>query len=563
MENPINNLRDNSSNNFSFLSNCKELISEAGNSKNNSSLSKLYDYYDSDNSSFKINSSETKSIIKGTISSSLKDNILLNSIIYGMMYCPKCMIPCSIIFNDNFSISFECECSFIKNISIKEFINDYINKGKQNIIKEKYQMHCKRHLEQTKFIKYCIDCETDLCIKCLDDKYLLLTKKIVSDKKHDNHTFIYFEGIEKKFNYIDNLIQKYEDTIYYKMYNEDKNGKIQNVFQVIKCLMENFQEYKCYNLYKSIENAETFLKRINDDNFKFDDSKYTFINLLKITSEKRFDKKIEDFYQKIISIKIKQCDKSINLSSFENKKFINLKELTLVSNKCNNIYDISPLFSCEFPVLEIINLEDSGIDNAIIDLFEKKNFPELIYLNLYSNKITNIKLFEVITKFKKLKHFFVGENKFDIYNNPKDFYEFPDSIEEFGMTGNLEGDKCNFFKKLDISNLKVFYISRNNIDNLNYIENIKFKRLEKFYSMGNNITDIKEIMKIQGKENLKLIDLRGNKINNFHELINIVSSFPNLERFVVRKNEEINKALVNEIKNKIKEKYGLEFEIVI
>ena len=63
------------------------------------------------------------------------------------------------------------------------------------------------------------------------------------------------------------------------------------------------------------------------------------------------------------------------------------------------------------------------------------------------------------------------------------------------MTGNLEGDKCNFFKRLDISNLKVFYISRNNIDNLNYIENIKFKRLEKFYSMGNNITDIKKIMK--------------------------------------------------------------------
>ena len=50
-------------------------------------------------------------------------------------------------------------------------------------------------------------------------------------------------------------------------------------------------------------------------------------------------------------------------------------------------------------------------------------------------------------------------------------------MEEFGMTGNLEGDKCNFIKRLDISNLKVFYISRNKIDNLSYIENIKFKRL--------------------------------------------------------------------------------------
>ena len=152
--------------------------------------------------------------------------------------------------------------------------------------------------------------------------------------------------------------------------------------------------------------------------------------------------------------------------------------------------------------------------------------PELTYLNLYSNKITDLKLFEVINKFnkfKKLKHFFEGENQFELDKNPKDFYKFPKSLEEFGMTGNLEGNKCNFIKKLDISNLKIYYISRNNIDNLSYIENIKFKRLEKFYCMGNNISDINEIKKIQGKENLKWIDLRGNKIKNFDKLIDIIS----------------------------------------
>ena len=88
-----------------------------------------------------------------------------------MMYCRECKIPCSIIFNDNFTISFECGCSLIKYISIKEFINDYINKEKSNIKKEKYLMHCKYHFKQTEFIKYCIDCESDLCIDCLDDKY--------------------------------------------------------------------------------------------------------------------------------------------------------------------------------------------------------------------------------------------------------------------------------------------------------------------------------------------------------------------------------------------------------
>ena len=131
------------------------------------------------------------------------------------------------------------------------------------------------------------------------------------------------------------------------------------------------------------------------------------------------------------------------------------------------------------------------------------------------------------------------------------------------MTGNLEGDKCNFIKRLDISNLKIYYISRNNIDNLSYIENIKFKRLEKFFSMKNNISDIKEIMKIKGKENLKLIDLRGNQIKNFNELIDIISEFPKLERLVVKNNKDIKETQVIEMKKKIKEKYNFELEIVI
>ena len=131
------------------------------------------------------------------------------------------------------------------------------------------------------------------------------------------------------------------------------------------------------------------------------------------------------------------------------------------------------------------------------------------------------------------------------------------------MTGNLEGDKCNFIKRLDISNLKIYYISRNNIDNLSYIENIKFKRLENFFSMKNNISDIKEIMKIKGKENLKLIDLRGNKIKNFNELIDIISEFPKLERLVVKNNKDIKETQVIEMKKKIKEKYNFELEIVI
>ena len=50
----------------------------------------------------------------------------------------------------------------------------------------------------------------------------------------------------------------------------------------------------------------------------------------------------------------------------------------------------------------------------------------------------------------------MGENPFEIYNNPKEFYPLPESMEEFGITGNLIGKKCEFIKRLDIANLKIF-----------------------------------------------------------------------------------------------------------
>ena len=302
------------------------------------------------------------------------------------------------------------------------------------------------------------------------------------------------------------------------------------------------------------------MKKINDINFIFDDKDYPLINLLKITTDKEFAENINNFSENIISIHLTQIENKIDLSLFQNKKFLHLKDLTLISDKFKeDKEDIYSLSSSEFPVLEILSLGDNNFGNKIIDVLDKLNLPKLIFLNLYSNNITDIKLFDVIKKFEKLKLLFVGENPFKIEENPKKFYKFPKSMEEFGMTGNLEGKRCAFIKRLDISNLKIFYISRNKIGNLSYIENIKFKRLEKFYSMRNDIKDIYEILKIQGKENLKSIDLRDNNINNFKELINIIDKFPNLERIVVSGNEGINEAQIKKMKNQI----GRELDIII
>ena len=112
-------------------------------------------------------------------------------------------------------------------------------------------------------------------------------------------------------------------------------------------------------------------------------------------------------------------------------------------------------------------MADNQIGNTIIDLLEKLNLPELNYLNLFLNKITSLKIFEIIQKYTKLNLFYIGENKFKI-ENPKSSYKFPLSLEEFGITGNLEGENVEFIKRLGIENLKILYISRNNISNLHF-----------------------------------------------------------------------------------------------
>ena len=69
-------------------------------------------------------------------------------------------------------------------------------------------------------------------------------------------------------------------------------------------------------------------------------------------------------------------------------------------------------------------------------------------------------------------------------------------------------------------------------------------------------------MRIQGKENLKVINLKDNPIKNFHELFNIIIHFPKLEKLILI-NCGIKEKEILEMKIKIIKEYNLEFEIKI
>ena len=409
-------------------------------------------------------------------------------------------------------------------------------------IEEKDFCNCKKHKKE--FISYCTDCGLDLCIECLNMESDVYSNTTKTNKKHENHTKIKLGDIKDKFQEIVKLKEKtMKNEKIFKIYSI----YLTTIFKIIKCFMNNYEKFKCFNLYKSIENSKNFLEKINDDKTNLECLQEEYKNDLKIINEKELISNIY-FSSKIHSIHIKY-EENINMSIFYGRNFDKLEELILVGN---NIKDISSFSPNAFPRLKILDLAKNNLDSNIIPNLKKLYLPELTLLNLYKNNITDILIFELIKDYKKLNAFFIGDNKFNFEENGK-FYEFPLTLEEFGLTGNCEGEKINFIKKLGVSNLKILYLSRNKIDNLNCLKDINFMRLREFWAISNNITDINEIMNINNKEELWKINLKQNKIKNFDELINIIHYFPKLDILNLTDNEGIGEKEAFQMKRKIKE----------
>ena len=503
---------------------------------------------------------------RASFASSLEKYQITREKIFNNVYCPICNSVCSVLILETGDLTMECKCSRIINIFANEFINDYLHRDNDKdkntklngFSKKLSELSCCKKHPMEKFVFYCTDCCEDRCKKCLEKEEALYSNTEKKNKHCENHTLKRLDQNETIFEDIKDLMDKIEDEI---QFSRDDKKIMDNLFLIIRCFLENYNQYQCYNSLLSIQNFKKFLEKV----YQSKNSRYEFkkrgktIHLIKIRTKKELIEKFHQF-NLMYSIEITKTYENINLSIFNNFIFSNLNKLIL---RGNLIEDISFLTKNYFPVLEKIDLEENQIGNDAIEILPKANLPKLKHLNLFKNKITSIKIFGVIKNFKELELFYIGENKFDMeeINRDKSFFIFPDSLEEFGITGNFNGN-ADFINQLNIENLKTFYISRNQISDLKCLKNIIFIRLDEFWAISNNITDIKEITNIQGKEKIRKINLKQNKISNFQELFEIVHYFPSLKELVLVDNG-ISQEEADNMAKRIKIEYDMDLNIKV
>ena len=179
-------------------------------------------------------------------------------------------------------------------------------------------------------------------------------------------------------------------------------------------------------------------------------------------------------------------------------------------------------------------------------------------MNFFDNNMTSPEILGMAIYFETLEIFYIGKNDLDLnlLHDKNKKYSFPPNLKELGI-GNNFNQYTNIFisKNLELENIKSLFVNGDRFTSLKIFENIKFKQLEELWVRGDKdkgyLTDIKDINYIQGKETIKKIVLKQNRINNIEELVNIISSFPNLNLLNLEDNK-IDKKKIEKIINQIK-----------
>ena len=435
--------------------------------------------------------------------------------------CNDCHSIPKIIFNYDNSYNMKCDCTKIENLwsNSEDFQKKY--SFQENV--ERY-LCCKEHI-LTKYKYYCVHCKIDICEKCFIENHKTHLPTLFTDKK----------------------IEEILDSISLLIFNANSNPKFEFIFWkdrkfLIETLIDEYKEFPCYNLYKSIISAKEYLENLN--------KKEIFYQI--ITDVNQINKNSIRF--PIIKINLSRQNIK-DLSLIKELDLRNLKKLILNDNCITNI---DPLLNCNFEQLEIFELQNNQLNYQSLKNFDKMRFQKIKFINLYINKIESIKIFEKILNFKTLNKFYVGDNKFEkeeIFRNGDKGYDLS-FLTILGITGNFTDETIFFSTKLILTNLEMLYVSRNNLSSLDFLKDINCKKLFKLWAIQNKLIDYNDILKLKYKDNIQIINLEQNKINNIDGLFEFISNFPSLTSLNLSSNAiNLDDIKNKEIIEKIKETY--------
>ena len=439
--------------------------------------------------------------------------------------CCGCRAAPQLDFKDN-ELDLTCDCKEISNLRIKGFIDNYSYQKKEEV---EFYLSCKVH-KQNIYKCYCLVCNKNLCEECL---------KIT--KLHDNHSINNFFSVKnnKEVDSLKELIRKKRE----KLNKGDKD--IREKLNLFEGLINSYNEFPCHNLYESIKSAKSYLE-------KFDIKE--IIERLKITKEKGLiDNKKKSFLISYINISKQNFN---NLSIFKELDLSNLKILVLNENCITNI---DPLLCCNFKELETFEIERNKLNYKSMENFDKMNFPNIKFINLFRNEIESIKIFEKVLNFKTLEKFHVGENKFkkeEIIQNGNKTYNL-NFLLNIGLTGNFTKETIYFTLNLNLINLEYLYLNRNNLTSLDILKDFELPNLKSFWAIENQLIDYNGLSKLKYKNKMERINLKDNKIKKIDDLLQFISNFEKLNLLILVNNEidwdkPINNKLLEDINNKYK-----------
>ena len=447
------------------------------------------------------------------------------------------------------------------NTTIGKFINNYIVKGKEE---EKHYLKC--HLHNEMYEKYCIDCKKDLCNECIS---------LAIEHKNNNHTLTPFRSneisllineVEKKVKKYEQKIQEYisfkssenleqENSIISKSDDLKNKNEEEKIIYLINLILKLYNDYPCQNLLESIESANDYLSNpeknkeknsIYNSNISYEEKTIQIDNWKMLKKNNNFEN--------ILGIDIKEQN-LYNLNIFNDLYFPNLKILLLEEN---NIEDIGPLKYAKFNNLVELSLARNKINDENAKIIGECNFPNLEFINIYFNYITNYSIFKELSKFKKLEKLFIGGNLFDEKTvNKSDIYEFPNLLEFGARNGVFCESTIDTISQFKFNKLEILYLQSNNLHSLTKFIGIiqnECPDLKELWFYNNYFTEFFPIYNENGYfKNLKVIRLEKNKIDNIEKLKEFIEKFPglrmNLSNNKIDKNDPKNISIIETIKN--------------